>query len=878
MAQDIKIVAQMDTASFRTVDNAIKSLITSVEKLSKSMEGVARSVAKIQTGNTQGGNASVQNISTGGPQGKKGGIIEAILGKDDNSTSRRTSEINQLTAALARLSATAGGVKGVPGGVSGAAGGGWASKAIWGIEERGGGGPEHLSFGPGGTTTVAPSGAPAHSVPRAGGGSGGLGGGGRFGTSGSLSGGATGLVYGATGGLEALASGNVSGFLGSTLGRMGIGGIAAYGAYKIVNAGTDYMSNLYGREQQFAINYPIEQEQARAATMSPFKQFGMAHHNWNLREMIGFERAIDSSGARNVINRQDLWKETVDTKLKLMTPMGKITAATSAVGPAAIDFVYNGSPNMGFMMGGAGSFSMPAPVKTVSDFQKLVLSKNEMLSNFAMDEMKLQLDLGPQQAANISELAQAKMAQANSAEEYMMSAFSGGGPLSRTRSLRAMGRSTANIRLKGGGEASAYEWLEASALEHGRDLGDMAAEYQRVALGIGRGYGKIFGGFGAISAGEAGFGNITEITRMAGMIGGSISGASSIERQINERGGLTGGRNGLDVAVSRDLFQNIAKTALDSGMYGINSLASVNRMVGTYVFAGGADSAGQQRNAYAYGLGAQLERSYTSGSRSPFDRASSWQDAIYGTGGTFNGSTIRLQEMGATDPRLLASIAYGNADVPFWAQGLVDKGSAKRYFESERKRSFATVVDEQWKDDHRRAPLLRQLRMSGNDPNNVIDQMLRGKKVASPEWFNAQWEAVELLGSMQGGNKVANAAKLSEDYLRTKTLDMPSGPGAHAPGPAGLEGIVEKNRAAYQKEVAREMAAKHGEVISDKRKDEIAKRFGLKDHIAAEMAAGGSDISQLSDNFVKAATDLAAAIKNKVPNGPNRSHPPKAPK
>jgi hypothetical protein len=499
-------------------------------------------------------------------------------------------------------------------------------------------------------------------------------------------------------------------------------------------------------------------------------------------------------------------------------------------------------------------------------------ASNGDIARYDIARKKAEAEAISESAAGIVSVKDSVIRQKTSLDEYYENAFSGGGALSRVKTMRSFGRSTAPIKFRDGSSAEAYEWTQAQALAQGRDFGDMAQEYHQVQLGIGRGYNKVFGGYGAVSAGEAGFGNITQIAKIAGMITGSTGGAGTIIDNIQ---GMTNGKNGIDVAVSRDLFQTLAQNALNSGMSGASSFNQVNRMVGTYVSAGGSNVATQQRNAYGYGLGGQLEQSYTSGSRSPFDKISSWQDSIYGTGGVFDGGTIRLQEMGATDPRLLASIAYGGAKVPTWADGLIDQNSARIYLEQSRKRPFATVVDELWANRPKQASILSKIREGGGDPNSFFESRLSGLKRGSTEWWEAEATAAEEAGGILGGNKMANAKMLSEQYLRTQILDRPTGPGAHSPGAADYEDIVLKNASIYQKEVAKAAKAKGGP-LSDKAKDDIAKGLHLKDHLMAEEAlkSVGGDIPALSDAFVKAASDLATAIKSRAAKNPSTARAP----
>jgi hypothetical protein len=600
--------------------------------------------------------------------------------------------------------------------------------------------------------------------------------------------------------------------------------------------------------------------------MAPFKSFGRSALSGNIIQMAAFREANQSFAYQALIDPAKREK-LVQAKLDEWTVSGRIQNRLQDT----VDPVSSGSGSRGYLK----SFDRGSIGEDGEEYYggvKADLSRHAIARKFAEAEVISQV------SSDVQSLVEAKVHQNTSIDEYYGNAYTPSGALSRIKTMRSFGRSTAPIKFKDGTTAQAYEWLQAEALGQGRDFGDMAAEFHQVQLGIGRGFNKVFGGYGAVSAGEAGYGNITQTAKLAGMITGSVGGAEAIMADINAGkismkdtgyvSGMIGGANGLDVTVGRDLFQTIAQSALSSGMYGGSGLAQVNRMLGTYVRGGSSDVAGQHSRAYAYGLGGQLEQSYTSGSRSPFDKVSSWQDSIYGTGGVFDASTIRLQEMGATDPRLLAAIAYGGAKVPLGAEGLIDKDSARGYLEQSRKRPFATIVDELWAAKPKQAAILAKIRQGGGDPNSFFESRVAGLKEGSPEFFRAVNEASQEAGWILGGNKMANAAMLSEQYLRTKTLGAPTGPGAHAPGPADLEDDAVKNARNYLKEVAKAMTPED--------KEKVRAKYSLDDHLAQEiiMKGVGTDIPSLSDAFVKAASDLANAIKNRASKEPKRAERP----
>jgi hypothetical protein len=839
---DIRISASQDVSSFRSVDNLLRGLIVTVDQLNKSMEGLGRSISKIQTGGIQQGNVSAIKTQK---QDKGGGIGAAILG----DTSDIQQRANKVLAAIESIDR---GIKTKAGSISQSVSSISSSlRSIGGpvgddsdyFSRNGAVGAAHLGAG-GRTRPTAPSGAPVNPVVPSinKGGSGGGGGGGGIGIGG--------LVGGVAGGAEALMAGNVSGFLGSTLGRLGIAGAVGYGAYRLADAASGWVADVTQKNVNYQMQYPLVQEQAVGYAMAPFKNFGRSALSGNITQMSAFREATQSPAYAALIDPTKR-EVLIQAKTNELILSGRVTNALQD----RMDPLLNKK---------GGFLNTLTPNSIGEDGKEYNRGEAVELSRHAIARQFAEADVRAQTSSDIQSLVQAKVNQNTSVDEYYLNAYSPQGSLSRIKTMRSFGRSTAPTKFKDGTTAQAYEWLQAEALGQGRDFGDMAQEYHQVQLGIGRGYNKVFGGYGAVSAGEAGFGNITQIAKMAGMLTGSVSGAGTIVGNIQ---GMTNGRNGVDVAVSRDLFQTLSQDALSSGMSGASSFNQVNRMVGTYVSAGGSDVSIQQRNSWAYGLGSQLEKSYTSGSRSGFDKASSWQDSIYGTGGIFDGGSIRLQEMGATDPRLLASIAYGGAKIPTWADGLIDQTSARGYLEQSRKRPFATVVDELWANRPKQASILKKIREGGGDPNSFFESRLSGLKIGGSEWWKEERLASEEAGGILGGNKAANAAMLSEQYLRTKTLDTPTGPGAHSAGVTDLEKASVQNARKYLKEVAKAM--------TPEAKAKVDKTYGLNEHLAQEilMRSTGTDIPALSDAFVKAASDLATAIKNKASKTPVTAHP-----
>jgi hypothetical protein len=419
----------------------------------------------------------------------------------------------------------------------------------------------------------------------------------------------------------------------------------------------------------------------------------------------------------------------------------------------------------------------------------------------------------------------AKMGQMNP-YTAMMADEIGQNFMGRFKTLAGAGLSSRIIHKKNRPDMTAYEYYNESAMRQGWDNGDRAANYQSL-LGIGKGYGKLLGGFSLLSAGQAGFGSLGGDVKTAGMIGGSVGAAGSYLSLINKKNGLTGSGGGLDVAVSNSLFGGIASSALGTGMYGSENLNWVTKNVATMVYGGGADVAGQQRAAYGFELGNNQMRTYTSGSRSPLNRAISNEVAMAVAGG-FGGASRDLMRM-ANDPRLLASVA-GGAALPEWADPTIDKAMVGKFLGRQRAGLFADVMDNTWSTDPDTTRLLSEVRSSG-DYNSVITKNLEGLKKRSTAWWKEEHRLNVKLGRALGSdNPQADISMLEEGYLGTLGLKPPKGSGAWRPGIKGPEA---------------EAALKSSEV--ERAKGEAGAGKGVKEALAGDPAQfAGSAVKSMA--------------------------------
>ena len=816
MSNEIKISTLLDVSSVRVAENAFRGLIKLAGDLNRATDHIAQSVSKINTGPQ--GQPGRPGIKTG-PQAQTG-VAGSIIG-DPTQAERATDRIlkcfdrlEQRAASLATTMRTVSAGGGASGGASG-----WASKAIRSIEEGAGGGPAPWSSGgttPSGTT---PSGAPVYNVPAVSGkrSAPGVPGWGKIGSTGALSGGAQGLMYGAAGGMEALASGNMGGFLGSTLGRLGLVGDAGYAGYRVGAALTDMGANTYYANQAFALENPVLIQQKLAAAMSPFRGMATAGISKDYASMLAWKRVWSNPEIMRSVTDVELNKESI---LRLQDQLGFTGMAKSLASTVALKLSGAGL-SVSDWASEASRLSIPdAQMKSTWDIQTRVRQE------------QLYADMGGRlDAAKAAEDAKMNPYTALMANEI------GQNFMGRFQSLASAGLTSGIIHRKGQPDMTAYEYYNAAAMERGWTPGERSSNYQAL-LGLGRGYSSVLGGFNLVSAGMAGFGSLGQDVKEAGMIGGNVGAAAEYLRLINKRGGLTGTGGGLDVSVSNQLFGGLAQSALGTGMYGAGNLDWVSQNMAAMIYGGGNDVAGQQRAAYGFDMGNQQMRTYTTGSRSPFNRALSNEAAMAAAGG-FSGASMDLMRL-AQDPRLLSSIAAGakGAKIPRWVDSSVTRGMVQKFMARERAGLFADVMDKPLSSDPMTANLLRQVRSSGGDYTSVITSNLEGLKRGSKEWWKQEhYLAVKLGRALGNDNPQADISMLEEGYLGTLGLKPPRGSGAWRPGMSGPEREAAKKAA--EGERAKGVAGAGPEVAE-----------ALGQNPAQFAAAGAKQMSDMSKMIV----------------------------
>jgi hypothetical protein len=819
MPTEIKVGWTWDESRVRALKSNIEGLITLADRLNKSIDRISLTSSKINTG-SQGSSVKGSSIKAGSQQQAQG-ISGALLGDADAAT--RTAD--KIIRAFDRVEQKA---QKMATTVRNLGGSGWAEQAInkisgsgsyatssqheaYAAEEaqfiaRGG---KSLPFASGGRT---PSGAPIH-APSGGGGAGG--GGFWFGGGGG--------VGGLMNGVNSLAAGNLGGFLGSTVGRAGAIGAAVYGTYKLADTVTGTANNSELANVNFALSKPLLEMGMTSQTLAPFRSMAQAGLGRNYSQMYAWHRALDASNPGLA--------SFTDAETALKAP-GLLKGESTVSG--TFSRAYSG-----------------AVAKYISPLGNWVMGKDAqdgaVKGTWDMDMYREQLKVAPGMAERAANAFEQEYQQLNPMSRQMADEI-GGNWMSRVKTLRAAGRSTAWVKTKDG-YVSAYEHYKAQSELGGWDLGDDASEYQQ-RLSVGKGFRKILGGHELISSGIEGL-HLGPLLKSAGMLTGSMGNTAAMRDLIQNS---INGANGLDVSLANPLYGGIMQSALGTGMYGGRNLGWVSAAMGAMVYNGGQDVAGQLRNMNGLNVGGALEQRYSSGSRSGFNQAASFEASVAAAGGTYGAAAWGLNRI-KDDPRLLASVAAGN--VPAWLDGIVKPEQAQALLKSGASIQSAGIQHWMFANDPTRGPMLKDLREMGGDTTALMKRYasVLGLKPGDPGYGTYTMGLAErlgpLLGSANGETPEAQKYMLFEQANRGFG-PFPTGPGAHAQTPKGQEKEAARQQSILDKALARHATG-----------DEVAKI--LRENPLAHVKTGveGMDtVKGAGDNFREAANKFVDAIYN----------------
>jgi hypothetical protein len=378
------------------------------------------------------------------------------------------------------------------------------------------------------------------------------------------------------------------------------------------------------------------------------------------------------------------------------------------------------------------------------------------------------------------------------------------GAMGRVKTLRAMGMSTAPVKVPDGmggyKMVSRYEYMQAKLAEGGWDHGDYASGYGQL-LQLGKGYGKYINPISIVSASGAGMTSLAQSAAVGGMLQGDDAAAKTWWKLIQS----TTGRRGLDVTVANKLGAGVTGSLADAGSIGGGNsgqmlLAAVANILGgardpkTGAFT--ADVGEQQRRLLAYRSGEAQYNAYFNGTASPLDNVMGHMRSIAATGG-YSYASRALERQ---NPALLQAIANG-AEIPSDLMGAFSSPEQARaaissYVKQTNKSLFHKVSsDMAGGADTRQGYLLRELRKH-EETGGDFTSFIRGKTshLEGADRTIAESELVTQFGGLLANASTkenpltpAQAQGMLFNALRSGSETGLSGTGAHSAAPKGNE-------------------------------------------------------------------------------------------
>ena len=698
---------------------------------------------------------------------------------------------------------------------------------------------------------------------------------------GMFSGGVAGMISG-----TARAAFGAAGYLGSGVGAtvlsgVGLGASALYAGYQGANMISDAGHKAYFSNLEYQTNQPFRNFQMSGAANAPFQHLGSAIIRGDFRSRTDMEDAIalSKSTDKNKRSVSNAWRYKESLKDLSTETLGLDTVKGAFEDPlraktrldTAITEQYlanrkpeNRTPGSVSSMAAAMESSMDGISPSLGALASFGGKRRPIdlaMTDFEIEKAKREATVGALQGSNLIAAAEAISANRSSAEIYWQDQNNLGSAMGRIASMRQAGMSTGSMKLRDGREVEKYEYYKSIDEAGGWDPGDRGANYQRI-LGTGRGYRKLFGAHGLSSAGIEGFTNIDQIAKLGAILGGSVGAGGAFVSQMNGRGGVTGGAGGLDVAVARELGQGVAQAMLSSGvgggLFGGSSLQAATSQAATAAFFGsGGDVGRQQFNAMADQRGMALMGTYTSGSRSGFNSVAAWSSAIKNTGGYGLGTDALM----AADPATMAAIGFGKGDSrTALEKEMFSKDAARNQYIDVSKQAFYEIRKHNITGEVGKG-VYANWEAAGGDPALAIARKAHGV-VGSKEYTSSILSAASDLAVLKGGDKVANEGMFLRDFFlqHPEAVGGPRGNGAHAASPRGQE----KNRVEEQGIVDAMLASsKYDGTVSKELLERIDTRADKSKIMGMYNKQVKGDIGSLSDNFVKACTDLANFLKTK---------------
>lgn len=834
----IKVSIAVDENSARKAKALVDDLTRSVERLvaasskigGSTLGGQVAGGASVTMRSPQPG--GIRHMAAAAQQGR-GGVFANILGGDQQTLRGLVSGAQQAFQSvsssiktftdraesdLRRLQRAVAGVNASMGGMAASVGGGRGGPYVY-APGGGGGGRTLPGIAPGfivpGTQVPGVQATPASPGGRGGGGA----------RPPAAAGGMAGGVAGGAGG--ALANAMGLGFLGRLGGPAAIGaaGVAAY------QFGVSAMEDERLAKLQYRVSEPIDRLSRRAAVAAPFQHQFSAVMGGQVSSTVAFRQALQDPEVKRT-----LMGSNVDR-----AALAKLTVGTSS-----------------YKLGNLGKQLKGYAGRTLEDFTSWLQGQQGLTADERRNSMQLAEDvalrnIGPEQAQQLQAAAAAKLGVMNPWERDVRDTIYQGAH-SRVAALRATGRAAGVITLRDGTKTSAYEYHQARLHEKGWTLGDEAAG-RNTMLGVGAGYMKALGPLGVVSAGIGGLHNAAQLTRMGGILGGSVGAAGKFYRGTVQ-GGI--GRGGLDVAAGSQLFDMLGQHAMQTGQFGAGNAFSTYAGAAAGLVGGGMgaplDVAEQQRRIMMLQSGGQNFASFTQGTKAPLYEALS----LYGAMGATGGYSLATEGLRKMDPGLLQAIARGG-DVPEWARAQgIDANAARSFLGHQAKAPLAEVVDRLAVGDS--AGLLKDVRAAeagGGTFKDVFRARTSGLKggAAAREITKLS----EQLGGVLASSGLAQNAEAGAGTFLAQLLQDPEfapmlkGKGVGAAGPKGPEALALKAQAdIYRKQglTGAALEARLKEEFPDMPKHAIASAA------AVSAAAGGQ-----GDSVDTAVHDLVGALQ-----------------
>lgn len=379
-----------------------------------------------------------------------------------------------------------------------------------------------------------------------------------------------------------------------------------------------------------------------------------------------------------------------------------------------------------------------------------------------------------------------------------MSKRIGANAFSRIATMRMAGLGSGGFTKRG---TIAYEDFQSKLAEGGWEWSDRISGHQAI-LGIGSGYRKAISATWGIQGGRmVGLGNIDQLVKTGGILGGSVGAArefagrkSLLQRSV--------GKGGLDVAVGNELFTQFGQMAMGTGQFGAGNTAA-NYIGLAAGLVGGVDERGkatldvaeQQRRMMQLGAGNAAFAGITQGKQAPMYQATSLLGAISAMGGYSMGA----ENLSRMDPTLLASIARGGK-VPdyYWGQG-IGRDQAKAFLRYQNRMPFAEVTDEMVTGEA--GGLLKEIRAAeagGGSFIDVLNSKVRGLSGRDRAKTGQMWTE-RMAGIIQANlgwtGEQASGALMAPLIAQEDWAKPLMGKGVGVGAPKGLEGEQAKQQA-----------------------------------------------------------------------------------